>query len=198
MRSPSITPAGLTGAAGLAAVLGGVLFIGVQVDHPALEVAFATTTDYQVRESVKVLMAALSLVGVTGIYLRQVRQAGLLGLVGYILFGAGYLMIFATEVAGAYLIPSLSHTAPGYVGDVLSVAVGGTASGDIGGMRTLFLVTGIAYLTGGLVFGLALFRAGVSPRWAPRCSRSARSPRSWSTSCRRSTRGSSPCRPAWP
>ena len=118
------------------------------------------------RESAKVLMAALSLVGITGIYLRQVRQTGLLGLAGYLLFAAGYLLIMATEIIGAYLIPSLTHTAPGYVNDVLTAAVGHTTTGDIGGMRTLFLVTGIAYLVGGLVFGIALFRAHVLPRWA--------------------------------
>jgi hypothetical protein len=166
MKAPTITPRGLSAAAGLAAVVGGALFIVVQVNHPHLDAGFATTSEYQVRESAKVLMAALSLVGITGIYLRQIRQTGLLGLIGYLVFGAGYLLIMATEITGAYLIPSLTHAAPGYVNDVLSAAVGQQTTGDIGGMRTLFQVTGIAYLGGGLVFGIALFRARILPRWA--------------------------------
>ncbi|MCK7470976.1 MAG: hypothetical protein MZU95_09440 [Desulfomicrobium escambiense] len=50
------------------------------------------------RNSAKVVMGALTLVGITGMYLRQVRQVGAVGLVGYLLFGAGYLLMFATEV----------------------------------------------------------------------------------------------------
>ncbi len=168
MKVPTITitPRGLTAAAGLAAVLGGALFIGVQANHPHLDAGFATTTDYQLRESAKVLMAVLSLIGISGMYLRQVRQTGLLGLVGYVLFGTGYLLLMATEVIGAFLIPSLTHAAPGYVNDLLTAAVGDSTTGDIGGMHTLFVVTGIAYLLGGVVFGAALFRARILPRWA--------------------------------
>jgi hypothetical protein len=39
-------------------------------------------------------------------------------------------------------------------------------AGDIGAMQTLFNAVGIAYLAGGLFFGIALFRARVLPRWA--------------------------------
>lgn len=33
-------------------------------------------------------------------------------------------------------------------------------------MQTVILVTGIAYLAGGFIFGIALFRADVLSRWA--------------------------------
>jgi hypothetical protein len=33
-------------------------------------------------------------------------------------------------------------------------------------MQTVILVTGIAYLAGGFIFGIALFRANVLARWA--------------------------------
>ena len=99
-------------------------------------------------------------------YLRQVKQTGVLGLVGYILFGVGYLIMLSIEVIGAVVLPAIAHSAPGYVNDVLAVATGGHATGDVGLMQPLSLACGITYLGGGLVFGIALFRANVLPRWA--------------------------------
>jgi len=162
----TITTTKLTRAAGLAAIAAGLLFIGVQVNHPHLDVTFATTTEFKVRQTLKVLMAALSLIGITGMYLRQVKKIGVLGLLGYVVFGAGYLVMLSVEFAGAVVLPSLAHSAPGYVSDVLAVATGGTASGDIGLMQTAISVMGITYLGGGFIFGIALFRANVLPRWA--------------------------------
>ena len=162
----TITTTKLTRAAGLAAVVAGLLFIGVQINHPHLDVTFVTTTEWKVRQTMKVLMAALSLVGITGMYLRQVKQTGVLGLLGYVLFGAGYLVMLSVEVVGAVVLPSIAHSAPGYVNDVLAVATGGHATGDIGLMQPLISVMGIGYLGGGLLFGIALFRANVLARWA--------------------------------
>lgn len=162
----TITSTTLTRAAGVAAAVAGLLFVGVQINHPLMDVTFATTPEYAVREVVKVLMAVLALVGITGMYLRQVKQTGVLGLLGYVLFGAGYLLVMSVQVVGVVVLPSIAHSAPGYVNDVLAVATGGTATGDIGLMQTLSLVSGIGYVAGGLIFGIALFRANVLARWA--------------------------------
>ncbi len=130
----TITTTGLTRAAGLSAAAAGLIFIAVQINHPPMDVASVATTEWVVRNSAKVVMGALALVGITGIYLRQVRQVGLLGLVGYLLFGAGYLLMFGTEVISAYVLPGLVTLAPGYVDDILVAAAGGTPVGDIGAM----------------------------------------------------------------
>jgi hypothetical protein len=119
-----------------------------------------------VRNSLKVLMAALALAGITGMYLRQVRQIGVLGLVGYLVLGAGYLLITCSAFISAFVLPSLADSDPGYVNDVLAAATNGTAEGDIGVLETVIKVQGFAYLAGGLVFGIALFRARVLARWA--------------------------------
>ena len=162
----SITTTKLTRAAGLCAVAGGLLFIGVQINHPHVDASLVTTTEWFVRQTLKVLMAVLSLIGITGMYLRQVKQIGVLGLLGYLVFAAGYLIMMSIEVVGAVVLPALVNSAPGYVGDVLAVATGGHATGDIGLMLPLSAVSGITYLAGGLLFGIALFRANVLARWA--------------------------------
>lgn len=162
----SITTTKLTRSAGLCAAAAGLLFLGVQINHPHLDVDFVTTAEWTVRQSLKVVMAALSLVGITGMYLRQVKQTGVLGLLGYGVFGAGYLIMISVEVVGLVVLPSLAHSAPGYVTDVLAAATGGHAAGDIGLMQALTLVSGLTYMAGGLIFGIALFRAKILARWA--------------------------------
>ena len=161
----TITTTKLTRAAGLSAVAGGLLFIAVQIKHPHLDATFTTTTEYMVRETMKILMAVLSLIGITGIYLRQVSQTGVLGLIGYVLFGVGYLAILSVQVVGVFVLPTIADSQPGYVNDVLAVATGGTPTGDVGLFGSLSQA-GIAYIVGGFIFGIALFRARVLARWA--------------------------------
>ena len=156
----------LTRAAGAAAVVAGLIFIGVQINHPPSDVTSVTTTEWAVRNSLKVLMAALGLAGITGMYLRQVKQIGVLGLLGYLVLGTGYLLIMSTAFLSAYVLPSLADTDPGYVNDVLAAATNGTPAGDIGLLRGVIKLQGIAYLAGGLLFGIALYRARVLARWA--------------------------------
>jgi hypothetical protein len=161
-----ITPATLFRAAAAAAVAAGVIFIGVQINHPHSDVAAVTTTEWAVRNSFKVLMAALALAGITGMYLRQVKQIGLLGLLGYLLFGLGYLTIMCVAFVSTFVLPSIAETDPSYVNDVLAQATGGTATGDIGLMKSALALSGITFLGGGLLFGIALYRARVLARWA--------------------------------
>jgi hypothetical protein len=162
----AITSTMLSRAAGVAAAAAGLIFIGVQINHPPLDVTSVDGAEWAVRNSLKVLMAALALAGLTGMYLLQVRKIGVLGLIGYLLFGSGYLVIMGVAFVGAYVLPSLAGTAPGYVNDVLAAADGGKAIGDIGLMGTVLHVEAFTYLAGGLVFGIALYRARVLARWA--------------------------------
>jgi len=162
----TVTPTSLTRAAGISAAVAGLLFIAVQIKHPPMDVSSVTTTEWVVRQTAKTVMAATALVGITGMYLRQVRQTGILGLVGYLVFGAGYLVMMGIEFTGAYVLPSLAHTAPGYVNDVLAAGIGDPVRGDIGAMQTAFSIMGVGYLAGGVLFGIALFRARGLARWA--------------------------------
>ena len=165
-RDMTVSPSLLIRASGASAVAAGALFVGVQIGHPPLDLASITTAEVAVRNSLKVLMAALALAGITGMYLSQVRRNGVLGLVGYLILGAGYLLIMSSTFGLAYVLPPLAGTDPSYVTDVLATFTGGTATGDIGVLGTLFQVQSVCFLAGGLVFGVALYRAHVLARWA--------------------------------
>jgi hypothetical protein len=161
-----LTTTKLMRAAGICAALAGAIFIGVQIGHPDMNTTSITTTEVAIRNSFKVLMAALALAGITGMYLSHVRRNGVLGLIGYLVLGTGYLLIMSTTFVSAYVLPSIAGTDPSYVKDVIAAATGDSPTGDIGALGTAIQLQGFAYLAGGLVFGIALYRAGVLARWA--------------------------------
>ena len=161
-----MTTTKLTRAAGICAAAAGAIFIGVQIGHPDMDTTSITTTEVAIRNSLKIVMAALALAGITGMYLSQVRRNGSLGLIGFLVLATGYLLIMSTTFATAYVLPSIAGTDPSYVKDVIEASTGGTPTGDIGALGTAIQVQGFAYLAGGLLFGIALFRAGVLARWA--------------------------------
>jgi len=162
----TVTPIALYRSAAVAAAAAGVIFIGIQIGHPHSDVDAVTTTEWAVRNWLKVLMAGLALVGITGMYLRQVKQIGLLGLVGYVVFAIGYLAIMCVTFVSGFVFPSIADTDPGYVNDVLAAGTGGDAVSDIGLIQVGLTVSGVAFLGGGVLFGIALYRARVLARWA--------------------------------
>jgi hypothetical protein len=162
----TVTSSSLFKAAGAAAAIAGAVFVAVQVGHPS-STSFATQThEWVIRSCAKAVMAVLALAGITGMYLRQHRTAGLLGLAGYLVFAAGYVLMLTVEVVAAAVLPGLVGREPGYVNDVVAAAVGSAHSGDIGGLQAVFDLAGAGYLIGGLLFGIALYRARVLARWA--------------------------------
>jgi hypothetical protein len=162
----TITATGLTKAAATAAVVAGSIFIAVQVNHPATDSFTTDIAQWVARSAAKSVMAALALAAITGMYLRQHRKAGLLGLVGYVVFAVGYLTMLAVEVVAGAVLPRLVGTEPGFVNDVVAAAAGGAPIGDIGALKLVLNVMGAGYILGGLIFGIALFRAHVLARWA--------------------------------
>lgn len=162
----NITRSRLTAISGLCAAAAGAIFVGVQINHPPADVAHLVTAEMKVRESLKIVFAVLALVGFTGMFLRHRRQLGRVGGAGYSLLTVGFLALVAIECIVGYVLPTEAHSNPVYVQHVLNEAVGHGPTGGIGGMQALFVASGIGYPIGGLLFGIALFRAGVLSRWA--------------------------------
>lgn len=162
----TVTPTGLTRAAGMSAAAAGLLFIGIQIHHPHLDATSVQSTEMAVRDTAKIVMAALALAGFAGMYLSQVRRNGILGLVGYLVVSAGYLSILGTAFVAAFVLPSVARFDAGYAEDVIAAAEGHSPAGDIGTLLAVSRLQGGLFLAGGLLFGVALFRAGVLARWA--------------------------------
>jgi hypothetical protein len=162
----TVTHGFLFRASASSAAAAGLIFIGVQLGHPYLDANSITTTDVIIRNSLKMLMVAFALAGITGVYAFQVTRIGVLGLVGYVLFVLGYLSMLGQEYVAALVLPSIAHSSTAYVNDVISFANNRPITGDIGWMRGAVLFTALGYIGGGVVFAIALFRAHVLARWA--------------------------------
>jgi hypothetical protein len=111
-------------------------------------------------------MAFLFLVGIAGLYARQVKKAGWLGLAGFILLSLSWALNLAFIFAETFIMPPLAAVAPQFVDGFLAIVSGRTSAIDFGALPALFALTGVLYMLGGLLFGIATFRAGLLPRWA--------------------------------
>lgn len=162
----TVTTSKLTRTAGVSAALSGLLYITIQFIHPAETPATVTTAAWAVVAWMTVGVGVFGLIGVTGVYLRQVRQTGILGLLGFLTFGTFLLTAAAFSFVEALVLPAIVEVAPQVVEDILGIFSGAPSDGSLGALEGLSAFAFGAYLLGGLVFGLAIFRARVLSRWA--------------------------------
>jgi len=151
---------------GLAAIGAGLIFAGIQPVHPADVVGSVTTGPWAIILSLKFTMCLLMLIGIAGIYLRQLGKIGWLGLAGFVLLIGSWFLQTGYVFTELFILPKLAPIAPDFVDSLLTMARGGQAVVDIGIAAPTYLIVGLLYLLGGLAFGIATFRAGVFSRWA--------------------------------
>lgn len=162
----TITTSKLSRAAGFAAIGAGLLYVLVQLIHPEENVEHVTTTAWTVTHLLTGAMCVLGLAGISGMYFRQIGETGIVGLVGYVLFAAFFLIALTVDFAETVVLPTIADEAPGYVNDFLGNVMGEPIDGDVGGLATANVLAGITYALGGVLFGVALFRASILARWA--------------------------------
>ena len=162
----SVNPSTLIRWSGLAAVVAGLIFAAIQPIHPADVVSSVSTTAWHIITPLKWIMCLLFLVGITGIYARQVQEAGWLGLAGFVLLIFTWWLQSAFVFVETFVAPPLAHTAPSFVDGLVGISYGHTGGIDLGALTTLYGFMGITYMLGGLVFGIATVRAAILPRWA--------------------------------
>lgn len=159
-----VTAPGVIRWAGLAAIVGGIIFAGIQPVHPADALESVTTGFWALIISLKFAMCFLFLAGITGIYARQVEAVGWLGLAGFLLFSLSWFLQTGFVFTELLVLPVLATTAPQFIVSALGVANGVPGELNIGLFVPLYNVVGITYLLGGIAFGIAVFRAQVLPR----------------------------------
>lgn len=156
----------LTRVAGVLAALSGALYILVQPIHPAEDAAAVTGGAWVAVGWLTMIMAVSGLVGIVGIYLRQVRESGPTGLAGVVLFGTFYLLTWAFAFAETLVMPPLAAEAPLFVDGFLGIFSGAGTQVGLGVLPVLGPVAALLYVLGGVLFGLAIFRARVLDRRA--------------------------------
>ncbi|MFC4598765.1 hypothetical protein [Cohnella hongkongensis] len=160
------TAAGLLGWAGLLAILAGILYIVIQFIHPSEQISSVDSASWVIVACLTVAMSLFSLIGVTAIYARQARESGWLGLAGFLLFSLFWLASIAFSFVEAFVLPLLTTEAPKFVEGFLGIFGGAESEVPLGVLPALAPIAGALYLLGGLLLGIATFRAGVLPRMA--------------------------------
>ena len=77
-----ITASKLIRWAGLPALGAGIFYIAIQAIHPLDEISSVTTAQWAAVHYLSIVMDLLALLGITGLYARQVEESGWLGLAG--------------------------------------------------------------------------------------------------------------------
>jgi hypothetical protein len=144
----------------------GILFIVIQTIHPPDVLSSVTTARWAIVHYLGVAMCLLGLLGITGLYARQVKAAGWLGLASYLLLSLFYALTMAFQFAEAFISPVLATEAPKFVHGFLGIPSGHASEMNLGALPAVYTLTGLLYVLGGLLFGIATFRAGILPRWA--------------------------------
>jgi hypothetical protein len=161
-----ITNANLIRLAGLSALIAGVCYLVVGVFHPANVPASVTTTRWATVHVFACAMSFFAVLGLAGIYARQAVKAGWLGLVGFVLLSAWFVLIMGFSFVEAFVLPHSAAVTPAFVDGWMKMFNGGTSSINMGVLPTLWTLSGPLYILGGLLFGIATFRARILPRGA--------------------------------
>lgn len=142
--------------AGLSAVVGGILFAVGIIIRPADGPESIATNLWVVTQYLFLGSLIFGVFGTFGLYARQVKEAGLLGLVGFLMLIVARLLFTGLTFFETFFIPVLATEAPQFIGGLFA----GEYEFPVVG------VAGFAEIIGGLLFGIAIIRAGILPRWA--------------------------------
>jgi hypothetical protein len=111
-------------------------------------------------------MSFFGLIGLTGLYVRQAAKAGFLGFVGFALLSLWMVVIMGFSFVEAFVLPHLATATPSFVDAWMKMFNGGSSTFNLGALPTVWTLTAPLYIGGGLLFGIATFRAHILPRGA--------------------------------
>jgi hypothetical protein len=102
----------------------------------------------------------------TGLNVRQAVKAGWLGLVGFVLLSLWMVVIMGFSFVEAFILPHLATATPSFIDAWMKMFNGGSSQFHLGALPTLWTLSAPLYIGGGLLFGIATFRARILPRGA--------------------------------
>lgn len=152
--------------AGLSAMLAGLCFLVIGMFHPVNVLSSVTSTTWVNVHIAATALGFFGLLGLAGLYTRQVEETGWLGLAGFLLFGAWMTLVGGMSLVEAFVLPRLTTEFPAYVTGIMGMFSSIPSQVDLGALPTLWIIQTPLYILGPLLFGIATFRARVLPRWA--------------------------------
>jgi hypothetical protein len=161
-----MTVSNLMRGAGLSAMVAGGIFTVVGLIHPPNVVSSVTTSTWTFVHLLTIVMALFGLLGIAGIYARQVEKAGWMSLAGCLLLSLWYVIVTGFTFFEAFILPLLASDSPKFAASFLGIFTGSVGETSVGAVATLWTLLGVVYILGNVLFGIATFRAGILSRWA--------------------------------
>ncbi len=161
-----ITTSKLIRWAGLSAMVAGIFYVAVGLFHPVETLSTVTTTQWIIVHVLATAMCFFGVLGMAGLYARQVKAAGWLGLAGFLLFSLFYALTAPFTFTEALILQPLAIKAPTFVESFLGMFNGHAGEMNLDILATLYSLSGVVYILGGGLFGIATIRAGILSRWA--------------------------------
>src|SRR3569833_2710389 len=161
-----ITVANLNRWAGLSAMVAGSSFVVVGILHPPHVLASGTTSTWLIVHLLTLAVSFFGLLGIAGLYARQVDEIGWFGLAGFVVFSLWLVLVPGFTFFEALILPLLAVDAPKFASDFLGTFTGAAVETNLGVLPTLWSLIGVLYILGPLLFGVATLRAGILSRWA--------------------------------
>src|SRR5215210_6325692 len=161
-----VTASSLIRWAGLSALVAGICFVVLGLLHQPNVISSVTTTQWAVVHILALAMSLFGLLGMMGLYARQVKESGWLGLAGFLLLSLWLMLILPFTFFEVFFLPLLATEAPTFAKGFLGILTGATSEINFGALAALWQLSSVLLLLGGLVFGIATFRAHVLSRWA--------------------------------
>jgi hypothetical protein len=152
--------------AGLAALVAGGCVVVLGLLHPPNVLSSVPTTQWAVVHVLALAMSLFGLLGMMGLYARQVEAVGWLGLAGFLLLSLWLVLILPFTFFEVFFLPLLVTEAPTFGEGFLGIFTGAASEINFGVLEAVYKLTGVLLILGPLVFGIATLRAGILSRWA--------------------------------
>jgi len=162
----NISIPGLIRWAGFAAMAAGLSYTLVGVLHPANEASTITSSAWIAAHILAMATSFFGLFGLTGLYARQAEKSGWLGLAGYLLLSLWLALVLGFTFVEVLVLPTLANASPAFVAGWLGLFNGTASDIDLSALSTVWTLTAPLYILGGMLFGIATFRARILSRWA--------------------------------
>ena len=150
---------------GVSAMAAGMCFVVIGLNPPNV-LSSVTTTRWAITHSLAAAMSVFGLLGMTGLYARQVEAAGWPGLAGYLLWSLWLVLALPFTFFQAFILPLLATKAPALAEGFLAIFSRSAGEMHFGVLADLWALSDILFVLGGLMFGIATLRAGILSRWA--------------------------------
>jgi hypothetical protein len=112
---------------------------------------------YVTEHTLAIIGVILTLFGLVGIYTRQIRETGRVGLLGFLALFTGTVLLGGLLFFEGYVVPAIAATKPSLHEDALF---------NVPTLLVPAIVLSIFNLLGFVLLGVATMRANVLPRWA--------------------------------